>query len=339
MDGGRPDRVVPDTGFGEVCEVASAVAEPLPATLMFQVDTSGSMNCPANDRGCVVADPTPAPDDSRWDVFRIRLLEALDALPDATRVGFMRYPRPGGGCPSTTPEVAIEALTSARAAFAEVLAGLAPSGTTPTHDAVMNAFGVLRADGGERRSTILATDGAATVCLGCDGWCELGPDNERMIRNIEAAASEGIATYVIGVPGSQSFRSVLSRMALAGGTAPGGCSSSGPSYCHYDLTDPAIDLASGLRDALASIGESAIRCEYEIPDNPEGTFDETRVNVVLTGDDGTRESLRRDRARRDGWDYGDDGRRIFLHGPACERARALRSGRVDVQFGCPTLVF
>lgn len=339
--GPLPDRVIPDAGFGEVCEVATAYAEPLPATLMFQVDTSGSMNCGANDRGCLTGDPTSTPDDSRWDVFRARVVEALATLPDSTRAGLMHYPRPGGSCPSETALVSIAPLSTSRTQIGTALGSLTPEGITPTHDAVENALAVLRADAGERPTLVLATDGAATVCFGCDPGCSFDAqddDNEDMIDRIANAAAMGIPTYVIGVPGSQSFRGILSRMASAGGTARAGCSDSGPLYCHYDLTDPGLDFATGLRDALAAIGDAVISCEYEIPENPDGEFDEARVNVVVVDESSTEDTIPRDTTRANGWDYSDDGTRIILHGAACDRAEALRGGRIDVQFGCPTLL-
>lgn len=335
----RADRSVPDSGF-VACETTSAFAEPLPATLMFQVDTSGSMNCAASDRSCATGEPTAAPDDSRWDVFRARLGEALAALGDTTSAGLMHYPFTFA-CPSTAPDVAIAPLSSARAPIVAALAGLVPEGITPTHDAVVNALAILRTDAGERRYLVLATDGAATSCLGCDAACsfdELDRDNEDLVAAIGAAASEGIPTFVIGVPGSQSYRAILSRMASAAGTARPGCSDAGPVYCHHDLTDPSLDFGAALRDALASIGEAVVSCEYEIPPNPDGAFDETRVNVRIVEDDGSEDVVGRDPARANGWDYSDDGERIILHGEACDRAERLRGGRIDVLFGCPTLL-
>ena len=80
-----------DFGF-DACETTTATAEPLPATLLFQVDTSGSMNCRADDPSCLSGDPTADPDDSRYDVFRQVLVEALAGLPDSTRVGLMHFP-------------------------------------------------------------------------------------------------------------------------------------------------------------------------------------------------------------------------------------------------------
>jgi hypothetical protein len=336
--GTRRDASFADRGF-EVCEVGSASAEPLPVTLMVQVDTSGSMNCLATERGCAVDDPQPG---SRWDVFRGRLNEALGSLPDSARAGLMHYPAPESSCAPATPLVPIGPLSTSRAQIASAMDALTPTGITPTHDAVVHALEQLRAAEGEDRYLVLATDGQATVCVGCDPGCSfdaLDADNEQMVETIRASAAMGIPTFVIGVPGSQGFRRILSRMASAGETerAPG-CSSEGPTYCHYDLTDESLDFATGLRDALASIGEAVLSCEYEIPPNPDGAFDPTLVNVRVVREDGAEEVVPRDPARHDGWDYSDDGARIVIHGEPCERARALRGGRIDVLFGCATLL-
>ena len=291
-----------DFGF-DACETSTAFAEPLPATLLFQVDTSGSMNCAADDAGCLTGEPTADPDDSRYDVFRQVLGQALMSLPDSSRVGLMHFPVTFS-CAQNTTDVAIDELGTTRGPIGTALASITPEGITPTHDAVAFALDRLRARTDEDdRYLVLATDGASTVCLGCDAACSfdaLDDDNEDMIAAIAAAAGESIPTFVIGVPGSQSFREILSRMASAAGTGRAGCSDAGPTYCHYDLTDPSLDFGTALRDTLAAIGESVVSCEYPIPPNPDGAFDATKVNVRLTGDDGSESSIPRDPARAGG---------------------------------------
>jgi hypothetical protein len=339
-DFGRP--FVPDLGPPPVCEVAVATAEPLPSTLAFLLDTSGSMNCNRAAASCLTGDPTPAPDDSRWDVMRRELDAALAGLPDATRAGVLNYPKTFG-CIRTSdaPLVPVDVLSTNRARITAATGGLTPMGITPTRDGVQAALAVLRAQPAtEPRYLVLATDGAATVCLGCDAACSfeaLDRDNDALVEDVRAAAAEGIGTFVVGVPGSQSYRGVLSRLARAGGTAPAGCSDAGPVYCHADLTDAATDFAAGLRAALAAIGGAIERCDYTIPPNPDGTFDPASVNVVLYDASGAETGrLARDPARANGWDYSDDGTQIVLHGAACDDARAT-DGRVEVQFGCPTI--
>ena len=323
-----------------VCETVSAVADALPATLVFQLDTSNSMNCPATDASCLTGDPTPAPDDSRWDVFRQELVGALGGLPDGHRVGVMRFPRSGGACANDELSAPIAELGASRATTVAVIDAITPDGlSTPTHDAV--AFGLGRLADQDNPYLVLATDGDARVCFGCDTDCAfddpraLDRDNDMLVERVRTAAAMGVPTFVIGVPGSQGYRDVLSRLATAAGTARAGCSDTGPTYCHYDLTDPGLDFGPALRDALGAIGDAVLSCEYTIPDNPDGTFDPAQVNVrIRTGDD--EETIPRDPARADGWDYSDDMTRVELHGDACERARMADA--LDVLFGCPTIL-
>lgn len=332
-----------DAGF-VACETTTEHASPLPTTLLFNLDMSGSMNCAVGTTSCGSTGPTPAPDDSRYDQLRIVLEEALTSLPDSTRVGIQRYPD-GARCAEDGLVVELDTLDINRSLIDSTLRGMSPEANaiTPTHDAVVNALTRLRArTRDEARFQVLATDGAATVCLGCDTGCSFDQqdlDNEMLIERVRGAAEEdGIRTFVIGVPGSRSFQQILSRMASAAGTARPGCSDEGPNFCHFDLTDSGLDFSAALRQALAAIGNAVLSCEYEIPPNPDGSFDPTRVNVALTDQEGESVQISRDPTRANGWDYSDDSSRIELHGDACTQARDAQGGRIDVLFGCPTIL-
>ena len=138
-----PDVMFPDVP-GEVCESVSAVAEPLPPTLVFQLDMSSSMNCAVTSTSCASVGPTPDPNDSRWDVFRQVFLASLDSLPNGTRLGVMRFPRSEGACANDALEVSIENLESNRGAVESTISALVPNGVgTPTHDAVLYGLGQL----------------------------------------------------------------------------------------------------------------------------------------------------------------------------------------------------
>ncbi|MEM9069157.1 MAG: vWA domain-containing protein [Myxococcota bacterium] len=326
----------------DVCETVRAVAEPVAATLLFQVDTSNSMNCLASNPACLTGDPTPAPDDSRWDVFTRELEGALADLPGDTRVGLMRFPQAERACTDDILTAEVRPIGESRSELLATIGSITPDGLgTPTHDGV--AFGLTRLAslGAERPFLVLATDGNSSVCLGCDADCgfdspePLARDADDLVTRVRGAAESGIPTFVIGVPGSQGFRDVLSRIASAAGTGRAGCADLGPVYCHYDLTDPGLDFGGALRGALAEIGDAVLSCEYDIPDNPEGAFDPMRVNVQIESG-GDEETIPRDPSRATGWDYTSDGNRIELFGPACERVR--NADAIDILFGCPTLL-
>ncbi len=335
----RPPMTRDATYLDPTCETATIEAGLPPLVMLLSVDTSGSMNCNARSRSCAIEDPTPAPDDSRWDVLREVLSETVAALPATVSVGLMTYPD-GHGCASATPLVPIDSAPDVRARLDRATMSLVPDGITPTHDAVLVAFDAIqRTDAPDEapRVVVLATDGAATVCAGCDPGCDwdaLDRDHLDMIDDVAAARALGVRTFVIGVPGSDPFRDILSRMAEAGGTAPEGCSSAGPHYCHFDVADRTADLGSALREAFADVRAATLPCVLAIPENDDGAFDPNKLNVRVIDEAGASTIVPRDAAHIDGWDYAGDGEHVELHGNACDRARTAT--KIELAFGCPT---
>lgn len=327
----------------DACLKETFGAEAAPAFLLFQIDVSGSMNCPPTDAVCATAEPTSG---SRWEVFRAKLSAALDTLPTSSGAGLMHYPTGKGtfsgdptGCVPQTPDVPIAELSTSEPAIGAALAAIAPAGGTPTHDAVTAALAQLdQANVPGAKYLVLATDGQATFCGACDLFCssdELAADNEVLIAEVAAAAAKGIRTFVLGAPGSGPYRSVLSRIAEAGQTAVSGCAHSGPAYCHQDMTT-SPDFGAALEAALAAVGGAALSCTYDIPPD-NGDFDPGQVNVQLTVDGATTQ-VPQDKAHGDGWDYSADGAQILLYGPTCEDAKAAMGGKIEILYGCPTIV-
>lgn len=341
LDGaGTQPTVDPDAA----CLTSTNTAKAKPANLLFQLDVSGSMNCPATDTSSATCAASAG---SRWSVFRTKLKETLAKLPDQNGAGLMHYPTGTGtfsgnptGCIPQAPDVAVGLLPSTRSAIGAALDGRTPAGGTPTHDAVKVALAQLqKVTAPGNKFLVLATDGNATFCDGCDISCDsaaLATDSDAMVSEVAAAAKAGVRTFVIGVPGSQNFRAILSRLAEAGGTAISPtCSNSGPNYCHYDMTT-ATDFGAALQAALAAIGGAALSCTYDIPNN-DGSFDASLVNVNFeTG--GKASPILRDPTRKDGWDYSDDGKQIVLYGPACDGAKTTTDGTVTILYGCPTVI-
>ncbi len=332
--GGRSD--------GGACATDTFKADVKPSALVFQIDTSGSMNCPITKPACLSDNPTAAPDDSRWDVFRTTLNAVLSDLPDTLAVGLMHFPNPDTGCAPTTPLVNVELLSTSRSGISAQLAALVPEYITPTRDAVQNALKIASARPEANRYVVLATDGAATVCLGCNAACATAgkvpaSESDALVADVKAALStNGVRTFVIGVPGAQTYRSELSKVAEAGGTARmQGCNHAGPNYCHYDLTDATADFGAVLADALAAIGGSVLTCDFAVPSMAD--FDPNKVNVELTTG-GSKTQLKRDPQEMNGWNYSEDGKTIRLFGPSCESVKKVTNGKVDILYGCPTVV-
>lgn len=319
-------------------------AQAAPALLMFQLDVSGSMNCAPTDTICASNDPMPG---SRWDVFKSKLQIALGQLPSTSSAGLMHYPTGKGsfagnptGCVPQMPDVAIAPISSSLAAINASLTAIIPAGGTPTHDAMTAAYKQLdAATMPGNKYLVLATDGQATFCAGCDLFCssaEMAVDNDNLIAEVAAAATKGIRTFVLGSPGSGPYRTILSRIAEAGQTsATPGCSHQGPSYCHYDMTT-SPDFATALEAALAAVGGATLSCAYDIP-KANGEFDPGQVNVQLTLN-GQPKQIPQDKSHGDGWDYSADGKQVLLYGKTCDDAKAALDGKIDILYGCPTIL-
>jgi hypothetical protein len=232
------------------------------------------------------------------------------------------------------------------------LASRVPEGGTPTAAALAAARASLGHELG-RSHVILATDGAPNcgqsvscpsdqcipdierastdqgdVCgvdLNC---CGLGVvsgvslrslciDEDATVAEVAALSEASIPTYVIGMPGSEAYGSVLERLAETGGTAR----SSGSAY--YAVTDQ-----DQLTDALLEIGAGlTIGCEIELDSAPQ---DPALVNLYF-------DSTLVPQDPADGWDWSDEAA-VILRGRACD---TLKSGDVsDVQlvYGCQTVV-
>lgn len=319
-------------------------AEAAPALLMFQLDVSGSMNCAPTDTICASNDPMPG---SRWEVFKSKLQVALGQLPSTSSVGLMHYPTGKGsfqgdptGCVPQMPDVALAPIASALPTLNAALMAIVPAGGTPTHDAMTAAYKQL--EGAQipgNKYLVLATDGQATFCAGCDLFCtsaEMATDNDNLIAEVSAAAAKGIRTFVLGAPGSGPYRTILSRIAEAGQTsAAAGCSNQGPTYCHYDMTT-SPDFGKALEAALAAVGGATLSCAYDIP-KANGEFDPGQVNVQLTLS-GQPKQIPQDKSHKDGWDYSADGKQILLFGATCDEAKSALNGKIDILYGCPTIL-
>jgi hypothetical protein len=40
----------------------------------------------------------------------------------------------------------------------------------------------------------------------------------------------------------------------------------------------------------------------------------------------------------DGWDYSADGKQVLLYGKTCDDAKSAQNGKIDILYGCPTIL-
>jgi hypothetical protein len=148
-----------------------------------------------------------------------------------------------------------------------------------------------------------------------------------------------IRTFVIGAPGSEDARALLSQIAWAGGTASSaGCthdaSPGNVGNCHFDMTE-SEDFASDLAAALEQISGTVLTCELDVPTSETGQeVDLNQVNVDINDVPYSPADCLGD-PNANGWQYINDSTQILLCGDACDAAQQ-ENATVSIVLGCPT---
>lgn len=353
-DGGAPgsggagdgDVVGPD----DACALSTDTVEAVPSVLELVIDTSGSMDWPPGWEPATPNDSKP-PGTTKWEITRDALATAVASLDPEVVLGATFFPNTTdiddllGICLNEEEALPIgplgSATSSARTDFQAALDDVVPNGATPTEGAYLfglEQLGATKLAGNQ--FVLLITDGTPTCTVDCE--CNDGNvpvDSKPLLDAAKAALKNGVHTFVIGSPGSENTRDVLSALAREGGTATPNCDDDGPVYCHFDMTTEP-DLAKGLERALADVAESLRTCEYPVP-KPSGDrmADPDRVNVLFTPSGGKPSTIARDPEGEcsDGWQYTGDQKSIVLCGDACDAAKSDVGASVQVVIGCKTV--
>jgi len=341
------------------CTGWAAEGENLPATLQLVVDVSYSMT-----------EQAPGTNQSKWEVTRDALSQAIEELPASVAVGVLYYPngdvqfsadpQPIDACIDVDARVPIaqlgEADSEQRDTLQDSLRDAQTAGYTPTHDAYQHALNeglVPYTANGNQKFMLLITDGAPTMSEGCvSGGEEQGNvidmPTQPIIDEIAGAHDQGIRTFLIGSPGSEEsseetggdMRPWLSRAAVEGGTAADGCDVDGPDFCHMDMTQEE-DFSSALRAGLAAIaGQVVDSCTFAVPDPPEDeTIDKTLTNLVVTWGSGSASLYLPDNVGGcdTGWTFNDEGQ-VELCPSTCDEVKLDSGATVQLTFGCGTEV-
>ena len=344
-----------DSEDTETCAEAHASAALVPVNLLFVMDSSGSMQCnpPPIDPACDLPKKIDESALSKWEsTVRVLLGDGNSGsagpgvLPvligkQGLSAGLLTFPSddrcavlPDGEL--TTP---INPLTDAQLARLTDALSLEPAGETPLAGAAIRGLEALRSGlvAGSlagKSHLVLMTDGVET--------CQPQALDDLEEYLTIARDSFGINTSVIGAPGSESARSLLSELAFLGGTAKSDDCSHGAAAldhgdCHVDLTQ-SDDFLKDLSATFEAIVSSAkVRCDFAVP--KDAFVDPDKVNVRFEDGQGHETVfLRDDRdcdSEANGWQYTSDKKeKIVLCGHACNDVRASSEGRVRVEFGC-----
>jgi hypothetical protein len=336
------------------CATESLKSELVPTNLLFVLDRSASMACnppPITDSETCEADSSRANPSvpSKWEITRSALFAAIRELPAETVVGLSYFSNDDSCGVHQRPSVPLAALQRTHLSVVGAsLDAVQPDGATPLVGATILAYKHLHEEALAGRITgarfvVLITDGEQSEACSEPPRCDDKNACTEMLVDDEVTKARGkgadIRTFVIGAPGSEPSRIVLSRIADHGGTAATACEADAGT-CHFDMTQSA-DLADGLSKALAQIGGQALSCELPLPDRMSESFDPAFVNVVhspsIVGK--PRVVVKDDSTDCDeganGWQYAPDGTHIRLCGDACAAARRDPGARIDVVLGCP----
>jgi hypothetical protein len=293
---------------------------------------------------------------SKWTTTRTVLARIVTRLGPRARFGVSVFPDPRtDDCapgvevvPTTLGDVPTKAGDDALSSLADRIlraTSVVPNGGTPTSATLRALLPRVRALPG-RTFVVLATDGGpncnglsrctASGCLlniesfgscrpdtppnCCDA--DLGGaanclDDAATEAAITALADAGIATYVVGFPGSAPYAAALDRFALAGGTAK----DASPRYQQVERSDSAA-FEAALAEVAARVTAT---CDLALENAPP---DPARVNVYLDG-------VAVPKDPENGW--AQDGKTITLLGATCRRVLSGGALGLRVVAGCPTL--
>jgi hypothetical protein len=323
---------------GGVCACADQPLLGDPPTLYFVLDRSASMS-----------------DDDKWRTILLVINTLIIDLGPRAIVAAAVFPNPGSAT-ECGPGVEVMAPTRGDAPagkagptstkFLTTLGAVGPNGGTPTAATLQSLLATTLSKTSGKTYVILATDGGPN----CDGTascdptqCEDniedvpgcppgGPFNCCLTSNggtplscldaqpttdaVMAIAASGIPVYVLGVPGSAPYASLLDELAQSGGTAR----STEPYYYAVTQSDQ-----TAFTSALFSIAaQITATCTLTLDNAPP---DPTMVNVFLD-----EQVLPQEGA--DGWTLVDQT--VTILGKSCQSIMSGDIIDVRVVAGCPT---
>jgi hypothetical protein len=347
IDGGMNtigDVVTIDSG----CAKSTTRGQLRPSNLLFLLDRSGSMSCNLPQDGqttqnCASFPAALFPDlPNKWELTQDAVLDAVAELRAAgtVRVGLTLFPKSGSRCTvSTQPDLPITPLDAdLQQRLADILGSVVPDGETPLAGATILSYSHLL---GEMRSENI--DGETFVVVVTDGYETCKTDEIPKLLQVDVPGARDkllVRTFVIGAPGSEDGRALLSEFAVAGGTEASPTCTYGPAptdgNCHYDMT-LSLNFSKDLLDALTAINSEVLACNVDIPKaNNGGPVNLQEVNVLVNGVSRTMVATGRC-SETNGWRYSEDLTTIQLCGDVC-RAAKQKGAEVTVILGCPTVI-
>lgn len=343
---GDTGRVADVIGDDKDCGMSPFAAAVVRANILVVLDRSGSM----------VDSAGGFDGQSKWAATSSALAASLDSVKDDVYLGLQLFPSADALTIDVPVEAGADALPKIEAALKVIdddESLLSAVEGTPTQAALKVAheyfttgagenlegekYVLLATDGGPNSNEMLAQCDASGCTINLDGECNImGVDNccqgfvggcldaDGTAAQIEALASAGIETFVVGIPGSEAYADVLDDFATKGGRANSG---SGRKY--FEVTSAGSGVG-GLASVLSSITASVITsCALQLQSVPP---DPGLLNVDVDG-----ELIA---PGPNGWelDESTDPATVILLGETCDKVESDGVDAVTVVYGCPVLV-
>ncbi len=308
----------------DACVSSSKQTEVLPLDILIALDTSYSMDF-----------------DGKWPAVKSALKSFTKSQKSVgLSLGLQYFPlrRQCRVEDYASPAVVLGELPGNEVAITTSLDEQLMSGGTPMVPLLEGAYQYLKdyqATNPKRKVVlVLATDGIpddSCIKVG-DGGIGNSLANAVALASQAQSTQPSLQTFVIGV-GSE--LGALNEVAAAGGT--------GSAF----IVDTASDTQTAFFTALDTIRQAALQCEFEIPTPEEGkaiVYDQ--VNVSFTTQTGVEYFANVQSADNcatggdKGWYYDnpDMPTRVRLCPGACDKVRLTQDSRIDVLFGCATII-
>lgn len=341
------------------CGADTATAQIKQANMLIVLDKSGSMTAPLGSS-------------TLWDATKTALTGALQAVQGIVSFGLILFPDkdvpfecPLDVCCQTTAgnmaDVPVADGTLTVPQIIDTLNTTAPGGGTPIAAGLTRAleyyttgtgaalqgdkFVMLVTDGGPNCNAGLTCDSmSCTMNLDlrqgctptgancCAGEPRMCLDDDAVLAQINALSAAGIATFVVGIPGTENYASYLDTFATAGGRAQVGGATQ---YYAVSESGGVAGLESVFTDITTQLINSCDVTLSRVPPDP------TEVNVAVNCEALPRVILDDSGAVVSGdWDLdlATDPPTVRLLGSTCDYITQTGAERIDVIFGCPSIM-
>jgi hypothetical protein len=240
------------------------------------------------------------------------------------------------------PAVALELLPDVSPALVSSLGSMAPAplpyGFTPMGPALQGAVDYAKsyttANPTHTVIAVLATDGLPTRCAPSSS------SGLAAIAGVAAQTAPAVRTFTIGVFAQDDTEGQATMQAIAD-------AGQGQAF----VIDPNENVAEQFIAALNAIRGSALACEFDLPDPPDGQdLDFAKVNVVYTDGEGIEttllyvENLEGCDPTAGGWYYdvdpagGGTPTKVIVCPATCDEFKQSLGGEVSIAVGCATVV-